>query len=95
MRISIIAFLLISINNLVAQELNINVQFYELANGLKVYLNEDNTASNVYGAVWVNAGGKDDPADATGIAHYLEHMLFKGTQDLGTQNYSSEKILDF
>jgi predicted Zn-dependent peptidase len=39
----------------------------------------------------VNAGGKNDPADATGIAHYLEHMLFKGTDQLGTQNYELEK----
>ena len=74
-----------------AQELSFKVDYYELENGLKVYLNEDSTASNVYGAVWVNAGGKDDPADATGIAHYLEHMLFKGTTELGTQNYALEK----
>ena len=91
MRPLIIAILCLSISNIVAQELNINVQYYELSNGLKVYLNEDNSASNVYGAVWVNAGGKNDPADATGIAHYLEHMLFKGTEDLGTQNYLLEK----
>lgn len=91
MRPLILALLYLSINNLTAQELNINVQYYELENGLKVYLNEDHTASNVYGAVWVNAGSKNDPADATGIAHYLEHMLFKGTQNLGTQDYSMEK----
>lgn len=91
MRPLIIAVLYLLTTTLTAQELNINVQYYELANGLKVYLNEDNNASNVYGAVWVNAGGKNDPADATGIAHYLEHMLFKGTQDLGTQNYLLEK----
>ncbi|MFY0608417.1 MAG: insulinase family protein [Cyclobacteriaceae bacterium] len=76
----------------VAQTGNLSIERYQLPNGLTVYLNPDNNASNVYGAVWVNAGGKDDPADATGIAHYLEHMLFKGTQSLGTQDYEKEKI---
>jgi predicted Zn-dependent peptidase len=74
-----------------AQETALKIETYELENGLKIYLNEDPNASNVYGAVWVNAGGKNDPANATGIAHYLEHMLFKGTQELGTQNYELEK----
>lgn len=91
MRHLIIAVLFLSISHLSAQELKFNIQYYELSNGLKVYLNEDKNASNVYGAVWVNAGGKNDPADATGIAHYLEHMLFKGTEYLGTQNYLLEK----
>lgn len=70
---------------------NIEVEVYQLENGLTVYLNEDQNASNVFGAVWVNAGGKNDPADATGMAHYLEHMLFKGTQTLGTQSFKSER----
>lgn len=74
-----------------AQETPLKIETYELENGLKIYLNEDPNASKIYGAVWVNAGGKNDPADATGIAHYLEHMLFKGTQELGTQDFSSEK----
>ena len=83
MRTLLITLLLFSFSQLKAQQSKINLEFYELPNGMKVYLNEDPNASNVYGAVWVNAGGKNDPADATGIAHYLEHMLFKGTQDLG------------
>ncbi|MFD0797503.1 M16 family metallopeptidase [Maribacter chungangensis] len=74
-----------------AQESNLKLESYELENGLKVYLNQDTEASTIYGSVWVNAGGKDDPADATGIAHYLEHMLFKGTQMLGTQDFEAEK----
>jgi predicted Zn-dependent peptidase len=74
-----------------SQTTGLVVETYKLQNGLTVYLNEDKTASNVYGAVWVNAGGKNDPADATGMAHYLEHMLFKGTEQLGTQNFSVEK----
>lgn len=80
---------LTSVCVLPAQELDVEV--YELENGLKVYLNEDKSAANVFGAVWVKAGGKHDPPEATGIAHYLEHMLFKGTRDLGTQDYDRER----
>ena len=68
------------------------VDTYKLDNGLTVILNPDDNEPIVYGAVGVKGGGKQDPADATGIAHYLEHMLFKGTQELGTINYQSEKV---
>jgi zinc protease len=92
MRILIIVVFCLTSNILNGQQSKINVEQYELKNGLKVYLNQDDNASKVYGSVWVNAGGKNDPADATGIAHYLEHMLFKGTDQLGTQNYELEKV---
>ena len=68
------------------------VDMYELENGLTVMLNSDENANSVYGAVVVKGGGKQDPAEATGIAHYLEHMLFKGTNELGTVNYEAEKV---
>ena len=71
----------------------LKIEVYELNNGLTVMLNEDKNASSIFGAVVVKGGGKQDPADATGIAHYLEHMLFKGTDQLGTVDYESEKIL--
>jgi zinc protease len=87
--IKIIYLCLFAIQSLSAQKLD--VEIYELENGLRVYLNEDKSATKVFGSVWVKAGGKNDPADATGIAHYLEHMLFKGTRDLGTLDYSKEK----
>ena len=67
---------------------NLKVDQYELENGMTVMLNEDREASGVYGVVIVKGGGKQDPADATGIAHYLEHMLFKGTTELGTVDYN-------
>ena len=69
----------------------IQVQSFQLDNGLTILLNEDPNATKVFGAVAVNAGGKNDPADATGIAHYLEHLLFKGTTEMGTINYEKEK----
>lgn len=68
------------------------VQSFRLENGLTVFLNEDPNAARVFGAVVVNAGSKHDPPDATGIAHYLEHLLFKGTTQLGALDYAQEKV---
>ncbi len=62
-----------------------------LSNGLTVILYPNRHLPQVFGAVAVRAGGKYDPADHTGMAHYLEHMLFKGTRRLGTVNYAAER----
>ncbi|OUW80122.1 MAG: hypothetical protein CBD77_00955 [bacterium TMED217] len=70
----------------------LEVETYKLNNGLTVILNEDHNETKVFGAVIVDGGGKRDPSDATGIAHYLEHLLFKGTTEMGTIDYESEKI---
>lgn len=67
------------------------VQKTTLPNGFEVFLIEDHSAPNIFGAVVVKAGGKYDPKDATGMGHYLEHMLFKGTNTMGTSNYEKEK----
>jgi len=73
----------------------LKVTRFTLENGLTVYLNEDHSLPQIFGAVAVNAGGKNDPKDATGIAHYLEHVMFKGTDKIGTLNWEAEKpILD-
>lgn len=69
----------------------IDVEVYQLDNGLTVILNEDHNLPQVFGSIMVRAGGKDDPKGATGMAHYQEHMLFKGTQELGTTNWEAEK----
>ena len=69
----------------------INVTEFKLDNGLTVYLNEDHSKPEIFGVVAVRAGAKNDPDDATGMAHYMEHMLFKGTEDLGTLNWEKEK----
>ncbi len=76
-----------------AQDLGnqMKVTEYKLANGLTVMLSENHDAPKVFGMVAVKAGGKNDPHDATGIAHYLEHVLFKGTQEMGTINFDKEK----
>ena len=70
----------------------LDVEIYTLENGLTVLLNEDHNETSVFGAVLVKGGGKRDPKDATGIAHYLEHMLFKGTTAMGTIDYDAEKV---
>jgi zinc protease len=68
----------------------IGVQQFVLANGLTVLLSENHERPQVFGAVVVRTGGKNDPPDNTGMAHYLEHMLFKGTKTLGTSNWAAE-----
>ena len=68
----------------------LQVKELKLSNGLTVWLNEDHSQPKVYGALVVKAGAKDCPN--TGIAHYLEHVLFKGTQRIGTVDYEGEKL---
>ena len=68
----------------------LDVKVLKLSNGLTVWLNEDHSQPKVYGAVVVKAGAKDCPN--TGIAHYLEHVLFKGTQKIGTVDYEAERV---
>jgi len=67
------------------------LQEYKLSNGLTVYLWVDNSVQDVYGRVVVRAGSMDEPADYTGLAHYLEHMMFKGTETIGTLDWAKEK----
>jgi len=69
----------------------LKVASYQLENGFTVMLNPDPTAKRVFGAVMVNAGAKHEDPQATGMAHYLEHLLFKGTQTYGTTDYQAEK----
>lgn len=85
----ILLALLLGSLSLFSQE--IKVKKFVLENGLTVYLSEDHTRPTVFGGVIVKAGGKDDPKGATGMAHYQEHMLFKGTETLGTTDWEKEK----
>ncbi|OGR86677.1 MAG: hypothetical protein A3J74_10310 [Elusimicrobia bacterium RIFCSPHIGHO2_02_FULL_57_9] len=64
---------------------------HRLSNGLTIYLSPNPQRPRI--AAWIAArvGSKHDPADNTGTAHYLEHMLFKGSQSLGTLDYAGEK----
>ena len=62
----------------------INVQMHTLANGLRLYLTVNKDEPRIYTEIAVRAGSKHDPADTTGLAHYFEHMMFKGTDRLGS-----------
>lgn len=64
---------------------------YQLSNGLTVYLWEDHEQSNVQGWTVTRAGSIDEPLTATGLAHYLEHLLFKGTDRIGALDWSKEE----
>ncbi len=64
---------------------------HRLPNGLTVYLSPNKGEPRVAAQIAVRAGSKHDPADSTGMAHYLEHMLFKGTGRLGTLDYEKER----
>ncbi len=70
-----------------------HTRVYTFPNGMKVYLSPYHVQPRVFTMIAVKAGSKYDPADATGLAHYLEHMLFKGTDKYGTKNYTAEKPL--
>ena len=89
-RMMTMALLLMCVGQVMAQMPKaLEVKELKLSNGMTVWLNEDHSQPKVYGAVVVNAGGKDCPN--TGIAHYFEHIMFKGTEEIGTTDYAQEK----
>lgn len=69
----------------------LNTKIYTLDNGLKVYMSVNPDEPRIQTYIAVRSGGKNDPADNTGLAHYLEHMMFKGTETFGTSDYAAEK----
>ncbi|WP_460675654.1 M16 family metallopeptidase [Hymenobacter coalescens] len=69
----------------------LNTRIYTLDNGLTVYLSDYDDAPRIQTYVAVRAGSKNDPHNATGLAHYLEHMVFKGTSRLGAQDFAAEQ----
>lgn len=69
------------------------LRLYTLDNGLKVYLGKNEEEPKIQTLVAVRAGSTYDPADNTGLAHYLEHMVFKGTSEIGTQDWEKEQVL--
>ncbi len=70
----------------------LNARIYKLDNGLTVYMTVYKNAPRIQTYIATRAGSKNDPKDATGLAHYLEHMLFKGTDKYGSKNYAKEKV---
>ncbi len=68
-----------------------NVKMYTLKNGLKVYMSVNKETPRIHTYIGVRAGAKNEPEESTGLAHYLEHVMFKGTESFGTQDYAKEK----
>ena len=71
----------------------LKARIYTLDNGLKVYLTVNKETPRIQTFIAVRVGGKNDPAETTGLAHYFEHLMFKGTDKYGTQDYATEKPL--
>ena len=71
----------------------LKARIYTLKNGLKVYMTVNKETPRIQTYIAVRVGGKNDPAETTGLAHYFEHLMFKGSQKFGTQNYELEKPL--
>ncbi|PLW91825.1 MAG: peptidase M16 [Marinilabiliales bacterium] len=68
----------------------LNARIYTLDNGLKVYMTVYKNEPRIQAYVAVAAGSKNDPAETTGLAHYFEHMMFKGTPHFGTSDFDKE-----
>ena len=71
---------------------SLHTRIYTLKNGLTVYMSPYHDEPRIYTSIAVRAGSKNDPAETTGLAHYLEHMLFKGTDALGSLDYKKEHV---
>ena len=68
-------------------------RIYTLDNGLKIYLSVNKEKPRIQTYIAVRTGSKNDPAETTGLAHYLEHLVFKGTKQFGTNNPTAEAPL--
>ena len=71
----------------------LGTKIYTLDNGLKVYMSVNKEAPRIQTYIAVKVGGKNDPSETTGLAHYFEHLMFKGSQNFGTSDYAAEKPL--
>ena len=66
-------------------------RIYTLDNGLKIYITVNKEKPRIQTYIAVRTGSRNDPAETTGLAHYLEHIMFKGTDKFGTSNYEAER----
>jgi predicted Zn-dependent peptidase len=71
----------------------LNARVYVLKNGLTVYMTVYKDEPRIQTYIATKAGSKNDPSDATGLAHYFEHMMFKGSNHFGTTDYAKESVL--
>ena len=85
-RFTLLVFVLSSLSRSVS--FAAQVQEFVLDNGLKVLLLEDHKSPAVTFQVWYRVGGRNEKDGKSGLAHFLEHMIFKGTPTLGPEEYS-------
>ena len=71
----------------------LKTRIYTLKNGLKVYLSVNDEKPRIQTFIVVRTGSKNDPAETTGLAHYLEHLMFKGTSQFGVTDPKAEAPL--
>jgi predicted Zn-dependent peptidase len=71
----------------------LNARIYTLDNGLKVFLSVNQDEPRLATLIGVRAGAAHDPLETTGLAHYFEHMMFKGTDEIGTSDWEAESAL--
>jgi len=69
----------------------LKTRVYTLGNGLKVFMSVYRDAPSIQTYIAVKAGSKNDPPETTGLAHYFEHMMFKGTVRFGTSDWEKER----
>ena len=69
----------------------LKTKIHTLDNGLKVYMSVNKEQPRIQTFIAVKTGSKNDPSETTGLAHYLEHLMFKGTEQFGTTDYAAEK----
>ncbi len=93
----IFLFLLIvsifSLSGVEFEDIANQVKEINLENGAKLLLLEDDSAPIVHCITVANVGGVNEVPGITGIAHFLEHLAFKGTSTIGTKDYQAEKLI--
>ena len=68
-------------------------QEFRLANGLRIIVQEDKRAPTVAHMIWYRIGSMDELSGTTGVAHVLEHMMFKGTKKLKSGDFSAKVVM--
>jgi len=84
---------LMSLSVAVASDINIDVKETTLSNGMKILVLENHDAPVFSAMIRARVGAVDEKSGQTGLSHFLEHMLFKGTKIFGTSDYEAEKPL--
>lgn len=71
----------------------LETKIYTMENGLKIYMSVNPDKPRLQTYIAVKVGAKNDPSETTGLAHYFEHLMFKGSEQFGTSDYTTEKPL--